>query len=435
MPFYGALRHTGRLPMAAPNRLQRTSGQRLIYLAVAALLFIQVGWWLSIQIRESRRLEEAQIETLKAARAEAWQMDSFLVLPFYYQQDVTPRPGGHGVVIQGTLPTKLPSLAERKAAIEARYPQVAVVPAPVAPDDPHLVDHLDAYLTLRMEPLRQMEQERRLALWRAAGEAIVLAAAILGGFTFIYRKLTEEMDLKLRQRNFTASVTHELKTPIASLRVWMETLFDRELSGEQRVKIRTRMDQDLERLAELVNNLLDVARSESGSMEIRPEPLELGPWLRGVAEAMDQRLGPGSLGLRLNLAPGVWTFADPKALAMVLENLLSNAYKYAEDPRFTTLTLDGHRDEAVIVVGDHGAGIPAKELPRLFQRFYRVGDEMTRAVPGTGLGLFLAREIVQRHGGEIRAASRGRGFGATFTIRLGRIAAPPISGTHEARRA
>jgi signal transduction histidine kinase len=422
--------------MAATNRLQRTSGQRLIYLAVAALLFIQVGWWLSIQIRESRRLEEAQIDTLKAARAEAWQMDSFLVLPFYYQQDVAPRPGGRGIVIQGTLPTKLPSLAERKAAIEARFPQVAVVPAPVAPDDPHLVDHLDAYLTLRQDPLRRMEQERRLALWRAAGEAIVLAAAILGGFTFIYRKLTEEMDLKLRQRNFTASVTHELKTPIASLRVWMETLFDRELSPGQRVKIRDRMDQDLARLAELVNNLLDVARSESGSMEIRPEPLELASWLRGVAEAMDQRLGPGSLGLHLELSEGVWTFADPKALAMVLENLLSNAYKYAMAPRSTTVTLDGHRDEAVIVVSDLGGGIPAKELPRLFQRFYRVGDEMTRTVAGTGLGLFLAREIIQRHGGEIRATSRGRGLGASFTIRLGRIGAPSASsGEQEAARA
>lgn len=421
--------------MAVPSRLPRTSGQRLIYLAVAALLFIQVGWWLSLQIRESKRLEEAQIETLKAARAEAWQMDSFLVLPFYYQQDVTPRTGGHGIVVQGTLPTKLPSLAERKAAIEARFPQVAVVSQPVAPDDPHLVDHLDAYLTLRTEPLRQMEQERRLALWRAAGEAFFLAAAILGGFTLIYRKLTEEMDLKLRQRNFTASVTHELKTPIASLRVWMETLFDRDLSSDQRGKIRTRMDQDLARLAELVNNLLDVARSESGSMELRPEPLELGPWLRGVAEAMDQKLGPGSLGLRLDLAPGVWAFADPKALAMVVENLLSNAYKYADAPRATILTLDGTRDEAILVVTDHGAGIQAKELPRLFQRFYRVGDEMTRAVPGTGLGLFLAREIVQRHGGDIRAASKGRGLGASFTVRLGRIPAPPSSGDHEAHRA
>src|SRR5689334_12821033 len=99
--------HWWRLTMAPTHRLQRTSGQRLIYLAMAALLFIQMGWWLSIQIRESGRLEEAQIETLKAARAEAWQMDSFTVLPFYYQQDVAPRPGGRGgIVIQGTLPTK-----------------------------------------------------------------------------------------------------------------------------------------------------------------------------------------------------------------------------------------------------------------------------------------------------------------------------------------
>lgn len=420
--------------MPAPNRLSRTSGQRLIYLAVAALLFLQVGWWLSLQIRMSRQLEEAQVETLKAARAEAWQMDSFLVLPFYYQQDVTPRPGGRGIVIQGTLPTKLPSLEERKAAIESRFPQVAVVPAPVAPDDPHLVDHLDAYLTLRPEPLRKMERERRVALWQAAGEAIFLAAATLGGFTLIYRKLTEEMDLKLRQRNFTASVTHELKTPIASLRVWMETLFDRPLSDLQRAKIRTRMDQDLERLAELVNNLLDVARSESGNMEIHPVALELGPWLRGVAEAMDQRLGPGALGLRLDLAAGVWTYGDPKALGMVLENLLSNAFKYADSPRSTAVSLTATRDEALITVRDRGIGIAAKELPRVFQRFYRVGDEMTRAVPGTGLGLFLAREIVQKHGGEIRAASRGAGFGSTFTLRLARIEAPAPSGSYEPLR-
>jgi signal transduction histidine kinase len=279
-----------------------------------------------------------------------------------------------------------------------------------------------------------MERDRRLALWRAAGEAIFLAAAILGGFTLIYRKLTEEMDLKLRQRNFTASVTHELKTPIASLRVWMETLFDRDLNAGQRAKIRTRMDQDLERLAELVNNLLDVARSEAGSMEVRPEPLDLGPWLRGIAEAMDQRLGPGSLGLRLELAEGVWVYADPKALAMVVENLLSNAFKYAPPPRATAVSLDMRGDAALITVSDQGAGIAAKDLGRVFQRFYRVGDEMTRAVPGTGLGLFLAKEIVQRHGGEIRASSRGLGHGSTFTIRLARIPEAAPSGAREAYR-
>jgi signal transduction histidine kinase len=136
---------------------------------------------------------------------------------------------------------------------------------------------------------------------------------------------------------------------------------------------------------------------------------------------MDHRLGEGLLGLRLDLAPGISARVDPKAFAMVLENLLSNALKYASEPRETSVTLDGDTEDAILVVADRGHGIPPKELSRLFQRFYRVGDEMTRAVPGTGLGLFLCREIVRAHGGEIRVASLGSGLGTTFTIRLSRL--------------
>jgi signal transduction histidine kinase len=137
---------------------------------------------------------------------------------------------------------------------------------------------------------------------------------------------------------------------------------------------------------------------------------------------MDQRLDHGGLGLRMELGQGIWAMADPKALGTALENLLSNAYKYAASPRETTVTLDGDREEAVIVVSDKGLGIPSKELHRIFQRFYRVGDEMTRQVQGTGLGLFLCKEIVQRHGGEIRAISRGAGLGSSFIIRIPRLA-------------
>ncbi|HJU84069.1 MAG TPA: HAMP domain-containing sensor histidine kinase [Holophagaceae bacterium] len=407
--------------MAPRSPIKRTSTQRLIFLGVALLLCAQVGWWLSMQIRETKRLQEARIETLRAGRAEAWQMDSLRILPFYYQPDPTTHSGGpRGVVIEGKLPVVLPTLEERTQAIEQQFPHVAVVPAPVAEDDPPLVDRA-AYLTLRQEPLRQMERERRRAIWLAAGEGALMAVGVLAGFFLIYRKLTEELDLKLRQRNFIASVTHELKTPIASLRVWIETLFQRELRDEQKLRIHDLMDKDLERLADLVGNMLEVARADAGSLEIRPEPLELGPFLRGVAESMDQRLGPGALGLRLDLARGVWVHADPKSLATVVENLLSNAYKYASEPRETTVTLDGNREEALIVVSDRGKGIPTRELPRLFTRFYRVGDEMTRQVPGTGLGLFLAREIVGLHGGEIRVGSRGLGLGSAFTIRLPRL--------------
>jgi signal transduction histidine kinase len=394
------------------------SVQRIIFLAVTLVVCVLVGWWITLQIHQSKQLQEAHIENLKAGRAMAWQMDSLRLLAITYQPDPTSRSG----TIEGRVP-QLPSLRERAWAIETLYPQVAVVPSPVAEDDPPLLDKA-AYLTLRPEFLRAIEKARRTDILRAASESSFLALVVLYGFGLIYRKLAEEMDLKLRQHNFIAAVTHELKTPISALRVWTETLFSRSLSEEQRLRIHSLMDQDLERLTELVGNLLDVARAEAGSLDLRLASLDLGPWIRITCEGMNQRLGVGALGLRLELAPAIWVQADAKALGTVVENLLSNAYKYAAEPRQTTVTLDADGDNAVLVVSDRGHGISPKELPRLFQRFYRVGDEMTRQVPGTGLGLFLTKEIVLRHGGTIQAASRGPGLGSAFTIRIPRIPPP-----------
>ena len=230
------------------------------------------------------------------------------------------------------------------------------------------------------------------------------------------------MELVLRQRNFIATVTHELKTPIAALQVWTETLFTRELSEERKTRVQGLMEKDLARLNELVSNLLDVARADAGSLELSLEPLDIEPWLQGICEAMEHRLGPGALGLTIELGKDIWVMADPKALGTVIENLLSNAYKYAGEPRQTTVTLDGDRDDVFIVVSDRGNGISGKEMPRIFQPFYRVGNELTRQVPGSGLGLFLSKEIILRHEGDIRVASQGMGLGSSFTIRLPRLA-------------
>ncbi|GLH70988.1 hypothetical protein GETHPA_25210 [Geothrix rubra] len=401
-----------------PVDQKAVSAQKFIFLSVTLVVCLLVGWWITLQIRESKALQEANIENLKAGRAMAWQMDSLRLLAITYQPDPASRPG----TIEGRI-LKLPSLQERKWAIETLYPHVAVVPAPLAEDDPPLLDKA-AYLTLRPEPLRAIEKARRTDIIRAASEGSFLALVVLFGFGLVYRKLAEEMDLKLRQHNFIAAVTHELKTPISALRVWTETLFSRSLTEEQRARIHGLMDRDLERLTELVGNLLDVARAEAGSLDLHPEPLELGPWVRTVSEGMDQRLGAGALGLQLELSPAVWAVVDAKAMATVLENLLSNAFKYAAEPRRTVVTLGEDGEEAVLVVSDRGHGIGAKDLSRLFQRFYRAGDEMTRQVPGTGIGLFLAREIVLRHGGTLQAASRGHGLGSAFTIRIPRIPPP-----------
>lgn len=396
--------------------------QRVIFWSVAVLLCSQVGWWISRSIRVSRQLQDARIAALRAGRAEAWQYDYAIILRFMGQQRELPALPG---VVEGQA-AEIPPLDIRKAMIEQRYPHVAVVPTPVEPDDPPLLDSR-GYLALRTAPLAELERERTRVVWRDAGQGAFMALGVLLGLTYIYRRLNAEMDLMLRQRNFIAAVTHELKTPIAALRVWIETLFNHRLDEPRKARIQDLMDKDLHRLTDLVQNLLTAARADAGSLDLEPQPLELGPWLSQVCESMDQRLGPGALGLRLELAQGIVVMADPKLLAIPIENLLSNAFKYAAEPRITTVTLDGDRDEAIVVVGDQGQGFSGKEGHRIFQRFYRVGDEMTRQVPGTGLGLFLAREVVERHGGVITASSRGRGLGSAFTIRLPRVvAAPPF---------
>lgn len=396
--------------------LRAPSAERLAFWSVAMALLMLLGLWITVQFRESRRLQEARVAQMRAGRAEAWQFDSMNFLRINMPRGPSELPG----VVVGLLPDTR-SLEERKRAIEERFPFVAVVDEPLEPDDPLLLADRPVYLTLRRDVVEALDRERTEALARTIGQALLLVGAVLLGLTYIYRKLNTEMEVMLRQRNFLASVTHELKTPIASLRVWMETIFTRELGTDQRHRIQGLMDGDLNRLTELVGNLLDVARADAGRLELKLEPTELAPWLRHVCDGMDHRLGTGLLGLRLNLGEGLWASIDPKAMGTVVENLLSNAFKYASEPRETRVTLDTDGEEVVLVISDRGQGIAPKDLPRIFQRFTRLGDEMTRSVPGTGLGLFLCRELVRAHGGEIRASSLGVGLGTTFTVRISRL--------------
>jgi len=399
------------------GRLKAPPAERLIFWSIAFLLLSQMTWWITLQVRESRQLQLAKIDRMRAARTEAWQMDSMEVLQTKLRPDSGSSSSGS---VEGRIIQQYTPLFYRKQAIEGRFPYIAVVPTPIEDDDPMLLDSA-AYLTVRRDVLVTMDRERTFALWRTAGQGALMAAAVLFGMAYIFRKLNAELELKLQQRNFIASVTHELKTPITSLRIWVETLFTRDLSEAQKARIQFLTDGDFHRLTELVSNLLEVARADAGQLEITTQLLDLEPCIRSICESMDNRLGPGQLGLKLELSPNIWVMVDPKRLGTVIENLLSNAFKYASEPRSTTVTLDGNREECFIVIADRGHGIHPRNIPRLFQRFYRVGDEMTRAVPGTGLGLFLCREIIQRHDGEIRVSSLGPGLGTTFTIRLPRL--------------
>jgi signal transduction histidine kinase len=401
--------------------LRRVRTQRIIFWSVALLLCSQLAWWISLQVHQTQAFQDARISQLKAGRAEAWQMDTKDILARLRAfPAVGLGPTSQGRVVVEAQEVNFPPLESRRNAIETRFPYVAVVAESVADDDPPLFDY-SAYITLRKGPLDTLARQRRQALWTVAAQGGFMALGVLLGLIYIYRKLNTEMELVLRQRNFIATVTHELKTPIAALQVWTDTLFTRELKEERKARIHELMEKDLGRLTELVSNLLEAARAEAGSLELMLEPLDLEPWLKAVCDTMSNRLGLGALNLTTELGRDIWVMADPKALGTVIENLLSNAYKYAEAPRETTVTLDGDRDDVFIVVSDRGNGIATKEMSRIFQPFYRVGDELTRQAPGSGLGLFLSKEIILRHHGEIRVASRGKGLGSSFTVRLPRL--------------
>ncbi len=390
--------------------------QRFVFIVATILLISLVGWWISLQVSQTQDLLSTRIQKLKSVRAEAWLYDSSKVLKYYEDSRAINRQGGAETIILSKLPDELPTRKERIAAIISNFPDVHIVPKPVADDDPPLLDMSEAYLTLDQSKLANLERERVSVIWKAALQSGAMAVGILTGLIMIYNKLNDELDLKLRQKNFLDAVTHELKTPIASIRVWTETLFSKSLKEDQLTKISLRMNQDLTRLSDLVGNLLVVARGEAGELPSNPQLLNLSESLVKILTTMDQKLGPGNLGLTQKIQDDVFVRADQEQLQIIIENLLSNAYKYADSPRSTEVELKTDKNRAVLIVSDQGYGIHSQNLNKIFDKFYRSGEEMTRRVPGTGLGLFLVKQMVELNGGQVKVASKGLDHGSSFTI-------------------
>ncbi|MFM1773335.1 MAG: hypothetical protein RL124_107 [Acidobacteriota bacterium] len=400
------------------NLDQEIDKQRFVFIVATILLISLIGWWISLQISQTQDLLRARIEKLKSVRAEAWLYDSSKVLRYYESSGAINTQDSGGAVVLSKLPTDLPSRKQRIADLALRFPDVLIVPKPVDSDDPPLLDMSGAYLTLDQSKLARLERERVSVIWKAVLQSGAMAVGILTGLVMIYKKLNDELDLKLRQKNFIDAVTHELKTPIASIRVWMETLFSKTLKEDQLTKISLRMDQDLTRLSDLVGNLLVVARGEAGELPSNPEVLNLSESLSGILTTMDQKLGPGNLGLIEKIQDEIYVRADLEQFQVIVENLLSNAYKYADSPRSTEVELKSDKNRAILTISDQGYGIHSQNLTKIFDKFYRSGEEMTRRVPGTGLGLFLVKQMVELNGGSVKVTSKGIDQGSIFTVSL-----------------
>jgi signal transduction histidine kinase len=246
----------------------------------------------------------------------------------------------------------------------------------------------------------------------------VLFMLLIGGLVLIVLLLLREVRLNERQSNFVSAVTHELKTPVASLKLYLETLEFRELAPERRAEFYRTMKQDIDRLDATINNVLSAAMYTDRPVA-DPRPLDLARLARRAAELTLTRrqlpkdavryLGPDSLRVA----------GDAQALETALLNLLDNAVKYSKDRVEVEVEVWGDADgQAHVRVRDHGIGMSRTHLPFIFTRFYRIGAEVRRSRTGTGLGLFIVRSIVKGHKGTITVDSPGPDRGATFTISL-----------------
>ncbi|MHB1277089.1 MAG: sensor histidine kinase [Bacteroidia bacterium] len=262
---------------------------------------------------------------------------------------------------------------------------------------------------LAIEPreghLAAVRKKARLTRNRQIAESSLFFSLLFIGFIWIYKGLVQAIDLSVQQSNFLVSITHELKTPIASSRLLFETLVRHPVEAEKVVELSKAGVESSKHQLDLVESLLIASRLENRSLEFPLHRVDLSSWLLKEVELL-QRDYQHSLNLELAIEPGVEGLIEDMSLRLSLANLISNARKYAgkESPLFVGLyKKDGN---AILQVGDAGPGIPDPEKKRIFKKFYRRGDAKTHVHRGTGLGLFIVAETAKRHKGRVWVEDR-----------------------------
>jgi len=242
---------------------------------------------------------------------------------------------------------------------------------------------------------------------------------VILGLVLLCAWLIREMRHSQRQQAFLDAVTHEMKTPLASLRLVLDTLERRDPGAERRGSFLRMMDEDVERLDRTVEHVLAAARAEGTARRPLQARIELGRLLEACIAEIREGHQLAADAIRLGSGGSALVRGDEAELGLVFRNLLENAVKYSDPPVEVRVDIVDAGDRWVRVqIADQGIGIPPGELRKIFQRFYRAGRDVQRTASGLGLGLFIVRGLLRRQGGRIEAKSEGAGRGSRFVVRL-----------------
>ena len=255
--------------------------------------------------------------------------------------------------------------------------------------------------------------EKRIAM--VIGEGFVFIVLLLIGLWKIRASVRKEFELSQRQNNFLLSVTHELKTPIAANKLYLQTIQKRKPDDAQREELLAKALKENERLEKLIDNILHAARVENRAMQPIKEEIELSHFLQNRINQFRKRYPEAQIDL-VELDKIMISF-DIFMIETVLSNLIDNAVKYSPQSPQIAVTAVRENNEIVFSVADKGIGISSEEQKRIFSKFYRVGDEEIRTQKGSGLGLYISQEFVKLHKGIIGFKSN-KEKGSIFYFKL-----------------
>jgi signal transduction histidine kinase len=253
--------------------------------------------------------------------------------------------------------------------------------------------------------------------WTLLSVGTTFLGIVLAGVITYLTLSIKAINLSRRQSNFIDSVTHELKSPIASLKLYLQTMDKREVNDEERATFHRYMMDDVERLDNLISHLLDAGAVTKGEEPDSIERIRLHDLIEQCADSVCDRYRVDRNAVQLDLA-ACSIEGNRVDAVMIFRNLLDNAVKYAGSPPKVTANLRIEGERAVAEISDNGPGIPREMRRKIFGRFVRLGEELQRKKPGTGLGLFIVRTLVKRLGGKVRVLDRDRKMGTVFEVRL-----------------
>lgn len=251
------------------------------------------------------------------------------------------------------------------------------------------------------------------------GELAVFIAVFSVGAYFLHKSINSERRLHLQQKNFLLSVTHELKSPLASIKLYLQTIQKRDLNREQQINFIGKSLVDIERLNDMVENMLIASRIDNSSYSFPKEKFDLSELLQTIVNRLQiNKCDCNQQTISAGIESGIEITGDKFALSSMVNNLIENAIKYSGPCEVVDVKLERKEQSVHLMVADHGIGIADVEKPRIFDKFYRVGNEETRNTKGTGLGLFIVKHVLDKHQAVIKVRDN-KPSGSIFEVVFG----------------